>query len=152
MSKLRWFGSYLCLDNLRISHEFFLDTPYRFSYITKKSFFFLGLKQDYMFISINKGTNIPISGKINFFMLNNKYFCNYNYYFKHFRKKSLKSKKAPFLKKKLKAVRRYIKFNPTTRRLKLRATSNHKPFIKFLVKNLKKRVVRRRSKRILSYI
>lgn len=87
-----WISEYINYDSLRICKYFYELHTHRFSQITNTIISFTSPYNDYLFLSVNRNTNIALPGKVNFFELNSISFCSFHYYFKKFRKKQRKPK------------------------------------------------------------
>lgn len=151
-SKLLWVGSYLCFDSVARSTLFFNTHPGRFSHITSNFLQLVGTDKNYLFRSVNRGTNIAVPGKVNFFNLGSSCFCNFNYYFKRFRKKSLKSKHQPTLTKKLKLLRHTAGIYRRGRHSTLYVKSNYKKFIKYLTSSGFQRISLKKIPAVMGYL
>jgi hypothetical protein len=151
-SRLQWLGSYLSFDNATPSTAFFSDSPNRFSYITSNFVQSFGPGRDYLFKSVNRGTNIAVPGKIHFFNIGTSHFCNFNYYFKRFRKKSLKSKHEPALSKKLRLLRHTAGVYRRGKHTTLRVKSDYKKFISYLTSSGFQNAASKKIPAIMQYL
>jgi len=151
-SKYRWIGSYLSLLDQRISYQFYNEDHDRFSFVSFNFFKFGGFKQSYMFESVNRHTNIAVPGKVNFFSLKNRQFCFFNYYFKKFRRKTLKAKRDRSVARKFKLLRRSTRLPTPMTGEGFSTKTNHKAFIRRFLLESPSRLFRKKAKSILKYI